>query len=126
MDATLQQRLDIFRAVPDISGDAVDLVTDELTRLDPQARLSDDQAGMFVSHAVNALTRLSRGDDTVEGPDETVYGQVLAEDPDAADAVQGLVQRAAARFGRPLPEPEIQYLTIHIAALRQHLSKENS
>lgn len=126
MNPTLEQRLDIFRSMPEVPDEAVDLVAEELTRIDPAGRLDDDQAGMFVSHAVNALARLGRSDHTVTAPDDAVFVQVLEEDPQAADDAGSIAARVESRFGRPLPDAEVQFLAIHLAALRQHLSKEIS
>lgn len=125
MDPMLQERLDIFRSMPAVPADAVDLVAEELARLDPRGRLTDDQAGAFVSHAVNALARLTAGDDSVEAPADAVYAQVAAQDPSAAGEARAFAARVADRLGHPLPEPELKFMTIHFAALRQHLTKEN-
>ncbi|WP_147917027.1 PRD domain-containing protein [Ruania zhangjianzhongii] len=125
MDPTLQERLDIFRAMPAVPDEAVDLVAAELTRLDPAQTLTDDQAGSFVSHAVNALARLSAGDVSVEAPSDTVYQQVRDEDPQAEERARAFVERVQARLGRALPEAELKFITIHFAALAQHTRKEH-
>lgn len=126
MNPTLQERLDIFRSMPSVPSEAVDLVSDELAQIDPAGKLTDDQAGSFVSHAVNALARLARGDDSVEAPSDGVFQAVQDEDPEAAQYAAAFAERVQSRFGHDLPEPEVKFMTIHFAALRQHLAKENS
>lgn len=125
MNATLAERLDIFRAMPTVPDEAVDLVTEELTGLDATGSLTDEEAGLFVSHAVNALTRLVGGDDSVQSPSDSVYQQVLDADPSAAGYAHAFAERVTTRLGQSLPEAELKFMTIHFAALRQHLGKEN-
>lgn len=125
MNPTLRQRIDIFRTMPDIPPVAVDLVENELAGLDPAGELTDDQAGMFVSHAVNALARLVHGQPEAQPPNHAVYEEVLNEAPGAATRAQAMADRVREALGRNLPEAEQQFMTIHFAALQQHLGKED-
>ncbi|MEE6273306.1 hypothetical protein [Georgenia wangjunii] len=125
MDPTLRQRLELFRTMDEVPAGVVDLVEDELVRVDPAGRLSDDSAGMFVSHAVMAFSRLLGDEDPVDAPSDAVFDQVLTEDPTALARAGALAERARQRLGRALPDAEVKYLTIHLAVLAQHLSKEN-
>lgn len=125
MNPALRQRIDIFRAMPDIPPVAVDLVEKELVSLDPAGELTDDQAGMFVSHAVNALARLVRGESEAEPPSHAVYEEVLNEAPGAAERAEAMAVRVQEAIGQRLPGAEQQFMTIHFAALQQHLGKED-
>ncbi|GAB2462343.1 PRD domain-containing protein [Xylanimonas ulmi] len=126
MNHELRQRLDAFRATDSIPSRAVDFVERELAMIDPQATLDDEQAGLFVSHAVMAVTRLAQGDDTVTAPDENVYAEVVSKDPSTPITAQRMADRVAEEFRRPLPDAEVKFLTIHIALLNHHLTRESS
>ena|SRR5699024_1058211 len=125
MEATLSQRIDIFRSMPEIPDSAVDLVTDELALIDPEEELTDKQAGMFVSHAVNALARLLRQEPEADAPSQAVYAEVLNESPGALNLAHAMADRVKAATGQELPTAEVQFMTIHFAALQRHLGKDN-
>lgn len=124
MDETLQQRLGLYRQMPEISRIAVDAVSEELAAMD-DGTLTDESAGMFVSHAISAISRLVNGQPVVEGPTDAVFQSALVDDPGAEDAARAMAQRLGQRIGRDLPESEVRFLAVHLALLNYQRTKES-
>lgn len=125
MDDQLAFRLKVFRTTEDIPGDVVDFVQEELHRIDPGENLTDSRAGMFVSHAIQALARAVRGDTVAEGPSDVAYREA-AQDTAAIAAAHAFADRARARLGAELPDNEVRFLTLHFATINIHTRKGKS
>lgn len=77
--------------------------------------LDDSSGAPMVTHIAMALTRLNRGE---EPPAlSTSLERELAGKVDERAAITRLMDEAADALGREVPETEISYMTLHLAAL---------
>lgn len=120
MEERLALRIRLFREGGHVPPRVVDFVADELTALADQGRpVTEDTAGMFTSHLMMALTRLTDGEPIKEFVADEQVAAELAGHPEAVDAARAMAARAQERLGAALPESEINFLAMHLAVLAQ-------
>jgi len=122
----LAQRLAIYDADPTVPAGVTDFVRSELALIDPQQILTDDDAGVFVSHLIMAIARLITGKPIPEEMDADTYAEVVAEQPNARDCADALATRVKNQFSVIPPESELQYLTVHLALLALNQQATNN
>lgn len=126
MENILAQRLEIYDADPAVPAGVTDFVRAELAQIDPNQCLTDDTAGIFVSHLIMAIARLVTGNPVPEEMDAETYAEVLVEQPNARMRADALANRIVDQFGVHPPESELQYLTVHLALLANNLQATNN
>lgn len=121
MDDQLALRVQLFRESGQVRPEVAAFVTEELDALAAEGRtVTEDTAGMLTSHLMMALTRLLDGESIKQFPtDEQVVAE-LAAHPEAVDRAHAVSDRAAKELGAPLPDSEINFLSLHLAVLAQH------
>jgi hypothetical protein len=67
-----------------------------------------------------AITRLLDGDSIDSFTTDFQVAEELADHPDAVAAAHAIAGRAERALGAALPESEINFLALHLAALAQH------
>lgn len=117
MDDRLQQRLDLFRAMPEVQDAVVDAVEHELALLAVDHRVDEDSAGMLASHLVAALGRAVRDEPEIDPPAPETYAQVIDEAPEAVDRAADVAARLEEALDVELPVAERQFLAFHLATL---------
>jgi transcriptional antiterminator len=121
MDDQLALRVQLFRESGQVRPEVAAFVTEELDALAAEGRtVTEDTAGMLTSHLMMALTRLLDGESIEQfRTDEQVVAE-LAAHPEAVDRAHAVSDRAAKELGSPLPDSEINFLSLHLAVLAQH------
>jgi hypothetical protein len=94
-----------------LTSKAIDEVTRRLGPID------DEPLAPLATHLAMALTRVDRAEPEAELP--AIADAELASRPDERAFAVDLAQRWAAELGRPIPEGEISYVALHIAALAE-------
>ena len=117
MDPTLSQRLAIYDSDATVPAGVMDFVRAELNLIDPEQSLTDEEIGFFVSHLTMALARLITGAEIEVDLDDDTYAEVVAEHPDTPAAAQALASRVSQKFNVQPPEPEVKFLTVHLALI---------
>ena len=118
-DSPFHKRFTLMLDSGQVQQRVVDMLTEIIQQIerDYSLLLNEDNAGMFVSHIALALQRLA--DDK---PLEEYPSVVLAEARTMAQQwayAQKIAAYTAEALGKPLPEGEIGYLTIHLQRLVQ-------
>jgi transcriptional antiterminator len=118
-NSAFHERFSLMLDSGQVKQRVVDMVMEIIQQLEQDYHLSlnEDNAGMFVSHIALALERLA--DDK---PLEEYPPVVLAEARTMAQQwayAQKIAAHTANSLGKPLPEGEIGYLTIHLQRLVQ-------
>ncbi|MBO8195508.1 PRD domain-containing protein [Streptomyces oryzae] len=123
MDDQLALRIQLFREGGQVRPQVADFVVAELSALAEEgAPVSEETAGMLTSHLMMALTRLLDGESIEKfGTDEQVAAE-LADHPAAVERARRTAARAATELGATLPDSEINFLALHLAALAQRVS----
>ncbi len=95
----------------------------ELTALEDEGRtVTEATAGMLTSHLTMALGRLLRGEPIEEFSTDEQVAAELAGHPEAVARARAISARAEQALGPALPESEINFLGLHLAALAQKSS----
>ncbi|KOT99203.1 transcriptional antiterminator [Streptomyces sp. NRRL F-4711] len=120
MEERLALRLQMFREGGQAEPRVTDFVAGELDALAAAGNVvTEETAGMLTSHLVMALTRLLSGEAIEQFlTDEQVVAE-LAQHPEAVASARAVAARAEAALGAALPESEINFLGMHLAALAQ-------
>jgi hypothetical protein len=79
--------------------------------------LREDNAALFVTHVVMALSRLERGDAEAEVP-AAAAGE-LAECEREVAFVTAFLDACSAEFGVRVPDAEVFYMSAHLCAMRE-------
>ncbi|MER6502759.1 transcriptional antiterminator [Streptomyces sp. NPDC001455] len=120
MEERLALRLQLFRDGGQVESRVVDFVADELDVLAAGGQVvTEDTAGMLTSHLVMALTRLLNGEAIEQFLTDEQVAAELAGHPEAVAGARAMAERARAVLGAALPESEINFLGMHLAALAQ-------
>ncbi|MFH8479018.1 transcriptional antiterminator [Streptomyces sp. NPDC018055] len=123
MDEALALRLRLFREGGQAAPEVIDFVAAELTALEDEGRtVTEATAGMLTSHLTMALGRLLRGEPIEEFSTDEQVAAELAGHPEADARARAISARAEQALGPALPESEINFLGLHLAALAQKSS----
>ncbi|MFD8062061.1 PRD domain-containing protein [Streptomyces cyaneofuscatus] len=123
MDEALALRLRLFREGGQAAPEVIDFVAAELTALEDEGRtVTEATAGMLTSHLTMALGRLLRGEPIEEFSTDEQVAAELAGHPEAVGRARAISARAEQALGPALPESEINFLGLHLAALAQKSS----
>jgi hypothetical protein len=122
MDDQLTLRITLFRESGQVGPEVAAFVTDELDALAAEGHtITEDTAGMFTSHLMMALTRLVDGEPIEQFPTDDAVVAELADHPEAVERARAISARSARVLGATLPESEINFLSLHLAVLAQHI-----
>ncbi len=120
MEERLALRLEMFRNGGQVEPRVLDFVTGELDALAAGGQVvTEDTAGMLTSHLLMALTRLLNGEAIEQFLTDEQVAAELAGHPEAVAGARAMAERARAVLGAALPESEINFLGMHLAALAQ-------
>jgi hypothetical protein len=110
-----RERLDLLEESGQLGAAAREVTVDIVRELDARrGPLTEENAGLLVSHLALSLERLRQG--VVLEPDPLVTGE--AAQYHAALALAAELARPAERLGAgPLPDSELAFLAIHIQLL---------
>ncbi|MBK3555829.1 PRD domain-containing protein [Streptomyces sp. MBT56] len=123
MDEALALRLRLFREGGQAAPEVIDFVAVELTALEDEGNtVTEATAGMLTSHLTMALGRLLRGEPIEEFSTDEQVAAELAGHPEAVARARAISARAEQTLGPTLPESEINFLGLHLAALAQKSS----
>ncbi|MFF9919443.1 PRD domain-containing protein [Streptomyces globisporus] len=123
MDEALALRLRLFREGGQAAPKVIDFVAAELTALEDEGNtVTEATAGMLTSHLTMALGRLLRGEPIEEFSTDEQVAAELAGRPEAVARARAISARAEQTLGPTLPESEINFLGLHLAALAQKSS----
>jgi transcriptional regulatory protein LevR len=78
-------------------------------------RLDEDNGAPFVTHLAVALSRVERGEEELL-VSEAVNDEIR-DFPREYELMQRLLEQCGSRLGRPIPAPEVAFLTAHACAL---------
>ena len=121
MEERLTLRLQMFREGGQAEPRVTDFVAGELDALAADGHVvTEDTAGMLTSHLVMALTRLLNGEAIEQFLTDEQVAAELAQHPEAVATARAVAARAETALGAALPESEISFLGMHLAALAQH------
>ena len=121
MDADLEMRLRLFEESGQVSSGVVRFVRGELDRV---ARswglvLEEESAGMLVSHLLLALERVRAGEAIEDWDGAEDAADDLEERPWALEEAHRIVENARPVVGAELPEAEVRFLALHLAAIAE-------
>ncbi|NEE36608.1 PRD domain-containing protein, partial [Streptomyces sp. SID7982] len=101
----------------------IDFVASELTALEDEGNtVTEATAGLLASHLTMALGRLLRGEPIEEFSTDEQVAAELAGHPEAVARARAISARAEQTLGPALPESEVNFLGLHLAALAQKSS----
>ncbi|MGW0733447.1 PRD domain-containing protein [Streptomyces sp. NPDC002851] len=124
MDDQLALRIQLFRDGGQVPPRVAEFVTDELAALAAEGKaVTEKSAGMLTSHLMMALTRLVNGEPIEQFPTDEQVTAELAAHPEAVDRARVVALRAQRELGAALPDSEVTFLGIHLAALTQHTGR---
>lgn len=124
MDDQLAHRIQLFRDGGQVPPRVTEFVTDELAALAAEGRaVTEKSAGMLTSHLMMALTRLVNGEPIAQFPADEQITAELAAHPEAVDRARAVAVRAQRELGAALPDSEVRFLGMHLAALSQHTGR---
>ncbi|MEA2226982.1 MAG: hypothetical protein QOF04_612 [Solirubrobacteraceae bacterium] len=114
-DARLTLLVDAGEVTPTARELTEEVVAGVEERLGVQ--LGEDRGSGLVTHLAMALTRVERG----EAETTTIAGleDELDDCERERDVVAALLERCGARLARPIPRAEVDYVTLHVCALRE-------
>lgn len=78
-------------------------------------RFTEDDSAQFVTHLAIALTRINRGDPSVEI--SAVTEEEIADRVRERAAVSRVMRDCARVLERTVPEPEVSYMTLHLSGI---------
>ena len=81
--------------------------------------LEEDSAGMLVSHLLLALERARAGEVIWEWEGQEDTADELAERPWALEEARRIVENARVELGADLPDGEVRFLALHLAAIAE-------
>lgn len=117
IDAVLQSRLDLLVSAGEITRRAQRLTEEVVGAVAEEfdLQLQEANGAQLVTHVALALTRVERGE-----PETTAIGavdeEISAHERQLAFS-RRVLGRCSQELGRPVPEAEISYLTLHLCAL---------
>lgn len=113
----LSARLDLLVASGQLDRDLADFMADRVVALaDAVGRQPDgERFSMLCTHTALALQRARRGEAVEEW--EASHAGELAAHPRAQAAAREFVDVAADRLGLRLPEQEVEFVALHLAAI---------
>ncbi|WP_081737010.1 PRD domain-containing protein [Arthrobacter sp. MA-N2] len=114
---SFRERLDLLEDSGMASPVARKLAESALLEITRQfsLELTEENAAPFVTHLVIALTRLQRGE-AEAAPSEAVESEITGRDREKT-VIGGIMHSFEDELGRPVPESEISYITVHLCAL---------
>lgn len=119
MDKDLENRLAVFQTTGQVSSEVIEFTRDELERVAASwdLALEEESAGMLVSHLLLALERARAGEaiEEWEGSEDAL--EELAERPWAIEGAMKIIDSARSTLGVDLPEGELRFLALHLAAI---------
>ncbi|QDY78385.1 PRD domain-containing protein [Streptomyces qinzhouensis] len=125
MDDELARRIALFRQDGRVRPEVADFVSAELGALAAEGRtVTEATAGLLTSHLMLALTRLVDSVPITGFPADPAIAAELAAHPEAVDRARSLAGRARRELGAELPESEIGFLGLHLAALATATAEE--
>ncbi len=126
MDAELTRRMELFQETGQVSPEVASFVREELQRVAAEwnLKLEEESAGMLVSHLLLALERARRGEAIQEWEGSEDTAEELAERPWAVDKAREIVGNALPKLDADLPDTEVRFLALHLAALAEVQGKE--
>jgi hypothetical protein len=120
MDLNLESRLELLHDSGQASTDVVAFTRREMLRLGDElgVPVENDRAGMLVSHLALALQRATHGEPSTspEGVTELIAAE-LDQRSRYRDQARVLAARALEELQAPLPDFEIDFIALHLAAL---------
>ena len=121
MDAKLNRRMRLFQETGQVSSEVSSFVRSQLERVAQEwgLKLEEDTAGMLVSHLLLALERARAGEAIKEWEGSEDAAEELAERPWAVDKARQVVRDARTDLGIDLPETEVNFLALHLAAIAE-------
>jgi transcriptional regulatory protein LevR len=126
VDAELNRRMRLFQETGQVSPEVSSFVRSELERVAEEwaLKLEEETAGMLVSHLLLALERARAGEAIEEWDGSEDVAEELAERPWAVDRAREVVRHARTDLGADLPETEVNFLALHLAAIAEVQGKE--
>ena len=126
MDAELNRRMRLFQETGQVSPGVSSFVRSELEHVAEEwdLKLEEETAGMLVSHLLLALERARAGEAIKEWEGSEDVAEELAERPWAVDKAREVVRHARTGLGADLPETEVNFLALHLAAIAEAQGKD--
>jgi len=126
VDAELNKRMRLFQETGQVSSEVSSFVRSKLEHVAEEwdLKLEEDTAGMLVSHLLLALERARAGEAIKEWEGSEDAAEELAERPWALDKAREVVRDARTDLGTDLPETEVSFLALHLAAIAEVQGKE--
>jgi transcriptional regulatory protein LevR len=126
VDAELNRRMRLFEETGQVSPEVSSFVRNELERVAGEwdLKLEEETAGMLVSHLLLALERARAGESINELEGSEDAAEEVAERPWAANKAWEVVRGARTDLGVDLPETEVNFLALHLAAIAEVQGKE--
>jgi transcriptional regulatory protein LevR len=115
--AEFAERLDMLEESGQVTNLARRLTEMALAELAAELGLTptEDDAAQFVTHLAIALTRVNRGDlEIVVSP---VAVEEIAERHREREAITRVMRECSRLLQRDVPDAEIAYMTVHLAAM---------
>ena len=121
MDADLEMRLRLFEETGQVSPEVIRFARGELdsVALAWGLVLEEETAGMLVSHLLLALERARAGEAIEEWEGAEDADDDLAGRPWAVERARRIVENARVAVGADLPEGEVRFLALHLAAIAE-------
>jgi transcriptional antiterminator len=121
LDAELNRRMRLFQETGQVSSEVSSFVRSQLEGVAKEwgLKLEEDTAGMLVSHLLLALERARAGEAIEEWEGSEDAAEELAERAWAVDKARLVVQDARTDLGVDLPETEVNFLALHLAAIAE-------
>ncbi len=117
MDQDLSRRIEILGQTGDDAARAAAAVRREVESLNGRLPMTEDTAGMFVSHLFTAVVRMLAGETELEAPDPALYAEVVRQRPDAIDLAREIARDLHDTEGIDVPDAETQFIAFHVGGL---------
>lgn len=126
MDAELNRRMKLFEETGQVSLEVSSFARGKLEHVADEwdLKLEEETAGMLVSHLLLALERARAGESISEWEGSEEAAEELADRPWAVEKAREVVRDARTDLGAELPETEINFLALHLAAIAEVQGKE--
>ena len=126
MDTELNRRMKLFEETGQVSPEVSSFARGQLKRVADEwhLKLEEETAGMLVSHLLLALERARAGESIDEWEGSEDAAEELVERPWAVDKAREVLQAAKTDLGADLPETEVNFLALHLAAIAEVQGKE--